>query len=194
MKKIILVFSVLLICALAWAQEPVLDGKPFELSGGVGAGIGMFQVFLKVGAQFFYDLSDTFKVGFDLEYYMGFATYDMYVCGYVLAKIWYFYAGPGIVFKVRDARLYVGTPYTNFAYLNPPVAIAATIGANVPLFELGPGRLGFTCSIDWFPTDLPSSMSNPNPVAAYFSSMGLNALGYASAFKLFAEASYTIQF
>jgi hypothetical protein len=134
------------------------------------------------------------SIGGELDYYAGLSHLDMYLCGYVLTKWWYFYAGPGIVFKVREARLYVGTQYTNFAYLDPPVSIAATVGANVPLFELGPGRLGFDGSIDWFPTDLPSSLNNPNPVAAYFASMGQGVLGFAAGFKLFAEVSYTVRF
>jgi hypothetical protein len=49
-KKILLTSLLLLLCAAAWAQSS--DDMKFSVTGGLGAGIGIYQVFVKTGVQY----------------------------------------------------------------------------------------------------------------------------------------------
>ncbi|MBN1412610.1 MAG: hypothetical protein JW969_17305 [Spirochaetales bacterium] len=168
-RAAVLMLFVIVVCHVS-AQEAVDNSHYFELTVNTGVSAGVYEMFVNLGVQGDFLINNAFSLCGRFDFHLGLSFRDFYMGTFFLIKYGWFYAGPGMVVRLLRGGIPYDSQYTIMGYMTPPLGFAATAGASFPLITVGPGRFGIHCSVDWYPTDTPSSLNNPNTLVQLFRS------------------------
>lgn len=195
MNKKILVIIVLFLLAVSLFAIGSVD-----LTGKVNLGGSLYGTWIMPSVQADYMFLEFLGIGAELKGYFGLDYGDIYTSATAFGKLGPFYLGGGVSAKLKDAASEDIT-IANFDYGDsdsgsegPGVLPVLTAGLLFPIFEIGPGKLGFNTAIDYIITDIPITVDEDQSFGANFLSIILQALIGATAggIKISVGANYTM--
>jgi hypothetical protein len=158
----------------------------FTFSAGVG--INQYQWNFTGAFQVDFNANPVMGAGIKTTVDYGFEFGNLNINLFAVYKVWWFYMGPGISFKVLGMTLPPDSEYEFIYNYDSIISLALTLGFRFPIARIGPGHMTMDISVDWYQNDIP--LSKPLPP---FSGVAVQELvnGTAYAFKFEARIGYT---
>ncbi len=188
-KTIVLLFLLVSLAASA-------EGTGLFLTGNLDYSLSVYNNYFSPSVAFYWQPGGVFGIGAEVKSYMSPYAGDIYLAAMVLGKLWWMDLGVGVSFTLRQPD-----PVT-------PALIAPTneflpylrLGLTAPVFQLGPGKLGFNASLDFvstaFPPYVPEDVDSIGDfIGQIFVMMIVVPFQFVANYgKLSAGVNYTIEF
>jgi hypothetical protein len=153
-KSVIVIGLSLLFCTVLFADTEN-EGIRNLLVVKSGAAVGLYEPWITGNVEYDLMLWRSLGIGAELGINQGLTYQDLHATGFIFVKLGWFYLGGGISYELKDSVLPENSEYDTFAYPTDPINPAFTTGLNIPIFKIGPGKLGLCSSLDWYVTDEP---------------------------------------
>ncbi len=161
MKKLLLLLLVLALAVPVFAA----DHDMLVLTPKLNLGASIYEAWLIPAFQADFMLLPWLGVGGELKGYYGFKFHGMYLAAMAHARLGPFYLGGGASTYLKHGALdattsteWDGITYAVMDGQDPNgfvILPALTAGLILPIFKVGPGRLGINTALDWVQTDIP---------------------------------------
>lgn len=173
MKKMIM--FVVMLCCTASVFAAGNSGKPFVFTAKTDLTLCVPAAYVTPEISFTWQ-PGLFGLAVEGRCLIGLEYQDVYLVGFGLVKLGW---------------LYVGVGYESPIALAPGATVqsmpALTAGLDIPIFTLGPGKLGLNISADWILTVIPAESEN-----AFGAAIGTILLTLIGSVKASAGVLYSI--
>ncbi len=150
MKRLIFILLCLSFAAFSFGESE----KGLRVDAEIGASFSLFSTYVTAHPKLMYDLGFP-AVGAGVGAYFGTTFSDIYIGPFASLELGWLYFDIGGMFKVVDPdESKVENGYIDY-YAESPVMPWAATGLAIPIFPIGPGKLGADISLGFIPTSSP---------------------------------------
>lgn len=191
MKKIILVLILISLTTFTFAENE----KGLRMDAEIGAAFSLFSTYVTAHPKLMYDLGFP-AIGGGVAAYFGTTFSDIYIGPFASLELGWLYFDIGGMFKAVDPdEEKVESGYIDY-YAESDIMPWVATGLAIPIFPIGPGKLGADISVGFVPTSSPVQDVDSGSVFGDFigALFGTIILSVFDSAKFGASLFYTIEF